>query len=110
MDLVFPEAGEVGIQDLKRYLIQVSFCPVLFTVSLNTSHFSYNCEYKIFSFFAMRCCFQYAVRHFFPQRIFCLSVHDVNVTDGVVLKGNFNVNELHENKKIPNVAGFLHLQ
>lgn len=34
---------------------------------------------------------------------------DINITDGVMLKGNFNVNELHESKKISNVAAFLHL-
>jgi len=46
---------------------------------------------------------------YFTQRIFCLSVDDINITDGLMLKGNFNVNELHENKKISNVATFLHL-
>lgn len=33
----------------------------------------------------------------------------INITDDVMLKGNFNVNELHEDKKISNVATFLRL-
>lgn len=46
---------------------------------------------------------------YFPQRIFCISVDDINITDGVMLKGNFNANELHENKKISNVpASVMH--
>lgn len=35
---------------------------------------------------------------YFPQIVLCMSMDDMNVTDGVILKGNFNANELHENE------------
>ena len=45
----------------------------------------------------MRYCLYYAARHLFSPNN-TLYVNDMNVTDGVILKGNFNANELHENE------------
>lgn len=73
---------------------------------VNITHFSCNCGHKKSYNFCHEVLLSLCCLISFPQRTFYLSIDDINITDGVMLKGNFNVNELRENK-ISNVAAFL---